>query len=652
MNVEPGEDIEIKPDDVAALRDMALPGAAREGMEPGVLLDDPVQADGNAQAPKSPNAPNTLRDGKLDTVEGASERESLYGNEQKQPVRQQVPRSSLSQLSSNLHEKKVVQNYEACAVCHGLGDVICCDYCPRVFHLDCLVEDPPNEGLWECGICSGRTTLRELVTLYWQKKNVERRDWCFACLKRGKLICCDRCPAVFHLKCASREVNDKASAHTVWHCPVCTGKQTHSELRNRRLKERKRHAWYQQILKRFKKRNLECAERRRRKLRKTRTCAFCHKEDLSGFDPGVWHPELGGEALVGYSLGQLRGLWELKELHERFFAHRQCAIWAPMVFRKGPEWRNVPQELHRARGILCAECRRGGAANGCVSPACRKSYHLACAGAAHCYLDYRKHILYCNHHFLTERLSFDLPDSAGSTGLQSNSISTDIAELRTMEDELSQSTTTVKTDVSTGFCTKKIRDHIGPGTVAEATGLKETLPAQVAEVDEGCDCPIRSQGADPNEEINVPPELIEVDATCDVVQNIPADNGSLEVSISADQKERIQNKRIAIKRKYLAQRPYENAAKEYNVYIASWNKSKSVRQEKRKRLLEELRYTRPFEVCSQCSFFSLLLPRLSQRHSQIRSFFNPWKVMHGTVIYGAMIGFLPELALHSRRLQD
>lgn len=42
-----------------------------------------------------------------------------------------------------------------CRICHKLGDLLCCETCPAVYHLEC-VEPPlvnvPEED-WQCGIC-------------------------------------------------------------------------------------------------------------------------------------------------------------------------------------------------------------------------------------------------------------------------------------------------------------------------------------------------------------------------------------------------------------------------------------------------------------------------------------------------------------------
>ncbi|PNF38728.1 hypothetical protein B7P43_G14361 [Cryptotermes secundus] len=42
-----------------------------------------------------------------------------------------------------------------CRICHRLGDLLCCETCPAVFHLACV--EPPMDGVpeedWQCGVC-------------------------------------------------------------------------------------------------------------------------------------------------------------------------------------------------------------------------------------------------------------------------------------------------------------------------------------------------------------------------------------------------------------------------------------------------------------------------------------------------------------------
>ncbi|KAF1667779.1 Autoimmune regulator, partial [Aptenodytes patagonicus] len=47
------------------------------------------------------------------------------------------------------------ENEDECAACGDGGELICCDGCPRAFHLACLVPPLPRvpSGTWQCGSC-------------------------------------------------------------------------------------------------------------------------------------------------------------------------------------------------------------------------------------------------------------------------------------------------------------------------------------------------------------------------------------------------------------------------------------------------------------------------------------------------------------------
>ncbi|XP_035437164.2 nucleosome-remodeling factor subunit NURF301 isoform X1 [Spodoptera frugiperda] len=48
-----------------------------------------------------------------------------------------------------------------CRVCHRLGDLLCCETCPAVFHLECVdppLGDVPSED-WQCALCKQHKTM-------------------------------------------------------------------------------------------------------------------------------------------------------------------------------------------------------------------------------------------------------------------------------------------------------------------------------------------------------------------------------------------------------------------------------------------------------------------------------------------------------------
>lgn len=54
-----------------------------------------------------------------------------------------------------------------CAVCRCGGDLVCCDECPRVYHVDCHVpslNEISMDGKWKCGLCSEiNSTLKRKI---------------------------------------------------------------------------------------------------------------------------------------------------------------------------------------------------------------------------------------------------------------------------------------------------------------------------------------------------------------------------------------------------------------------------------------------------------------------------------------------------------
>ncbi|XP_041130966.1 tripartite motif-containing protein 66-like isoform X2 [Polyodon spathula] len=58
-------------------------------------------------------------------------------------------------LPEEMEEASVMENEDFCAVCLNGGDLLCCDQCPKVFHLSChvpsLLSFPVGE--WVCSLC-------------------------------------------------------------------------------------------------------------------------------------------------------------------------------------------------------------------------------------------------------------------------------------------------------------------------------------------------------------------------------------------------------------------------------------------------------------------------------------------------------------------
>ncbi|XP_053543308.1 autoimmune regulator isoform X1 [Ictalurus punctatus] len=156
----------------------------------------------------------------------------------------------------------VEHNDDECAVCKDGGELICCDGCPRAFHLTCLV--PPlisiPSGSWRCRLCSGSRVMAEKIHTPLQSppppppltesssnstvdfsffsstslstltsststqpaafqtpdsELVGIRKWCGIChLSRGELVVCPECLQSFHTHC--NFPNGRARCRTCW----------------------------------------------------------------------------------------------------------------------------------------------------------------------------------------------------------------------------------------------------------------------------------------------------------------------------------------------------------------------------------------------------------------------------------------------------
>ncbi|KAL3318137.1 choline dehydrogenase 4 [Cichlidogyrus casuarinus] len=123
---------------------------------------------------------------------------------------------------------------EYCDICQQGGEIMLCDTCPRAYHLVCLdpeMETPP-EGVWSCPHCekAGISVKKEDAEEDLQEtgreegsKGVtakdEHQEFCTECRDGGDLICCEQCPASYHLDCLYPPLSKIPDDS--WLCPRC-----------------------------------------------------------------------------------------------------------------------------------------------------------------------------------------------------------------------------------------------------------------------------------------------------------------------------------------------------------------------------------------------------------------------------------------------
>ncbi|XP_035190459.1 autoimmune regulator-like isoform X4 [Oxyura jamaicensis] len=88
------------------------------------------------------------------------------------------------------------ENEDECAACGDGGELICCDGCPRAFHLACLVPPLPRvpSGTWQCGSCAVKLgQLQEADEVADQPPAIPGEEEHGAHVGRGNGSVCSRC---------------------------------------------------------------------------------------------------------------------------------------------------------------------------------------------------------------------------------------------------------------------------------------------------------------------------------------------------------------------------------------------------------------------------------------------------------------------------
>jgi hypothetical protein len=68
-------------------------------------------------------------------------------------------------------------NEDWCAVCHNGGELLCCDTCPKVFHLNCHVPSLTSTPRYTTSYPGSWSSLLRYIVLRWIKTNLSRLSY-------------------------------------------------------------------------------------------------------------------------------------------------------------------------------------------------------------------------------------------------------------------------------------------------------------------------------------------------------------------------------------------------------------------------------------------------------------------------------------------
>lgn len=248
------------------------------------------------------------------------------------------------------------EHTESCIMCGGIGELLCCDSCPLVYHLSCVGKRRVPEGLWECPVCLNQATLQQF--------RVQRQE------------------------ARARARQRERQRHERKQYSTRSGAQAGTAYNSEDDDEAEDGAGMDDdsdVL----------------------SCAFCHKPELtfsSGVERPLSHdPAVVEDLLVGpyYELDRKTG-----RRTAELWVHKSCALWSPRVFMVGKRMENVVLEIQRARWLNCAECHKRGASIGCFDRDCDKTYHYKCAlDTARACMLMPSYKLFCTDHAIKRNLT-------------------------------------------------------------------------------------------------------------------------------------------------------------------------------------------------------------------------------------------------------
>ncbi|KAF1859606.1 hypothetical protein Lal_00010190 [Lupinus albus] len=155
---------------------------------------------------------------------------------------------SLHDLSITLLKERrfsISENDDLCSICQDGGDLLCCDGCPRAFHIDCVPLPCIPSGTWYCKYCqnnfqmdkhgerNGNAVDRRCIRVV---KSVEvDHGGCALCRSFGPrtVIICDQCEKEYHVGCLKDHnmQNLEELPEGNWFCGTSCN-QIHSTLMN------------------------------------------------------------------------------------------------------------------------------------------------------------------------------------------------------------------------------------------------------------------------------------------------------------------------------------------------------------------------------------------------------------------------------------
>ncbi|KAG6436134.1 hypothetical protein SASPL_101018 [Salvia splendens] len=144
---------------------------------------------------------------------------------------------SLHQLSLELSRSRkssTEENDDLCSICEDGGDLLCCENCPRAFHIECVDLLNIPQGIWYCNYCQNMFEKEKFaendanaiaagrVPGVDPLEDITRRvdEFSKSGFNDHTVMICDQCEREYHVKCLRElEIEDlKALPETEWFC--------------------------------------------------------------------------------------------------------------------------------------------------------------------------------------------------------------------------------------------------------------------------------------------------------------------------------------------------------------------------------------------------------------------------------------------------